>query len=255
MGDQHNSDYPKYTEMKVVKTVLVEDEGAALRRLEKLASNISSLNIVGTAKSGRDAIQIINNTKPELILLDIELKDMTAFSVLASLKNSFKGQIVFTTAYNQYAIKAFEVAATDYLLKPYDEKRFTQAITRVIDRHDHLNIQKLTETLKHSFLQARTSKFEIIEGAQIHYFYSEDIIWIEAQGYYCLIHKLDTTRVLLRKTLKEMELSLPSESFVRVNRSSIINKNYVEKESRNLMHQFFFLKGGFKVKKSSKYLE
>lgn len=241
--------------ISTVKTVLVEDEGAALRRLEKFVRDTTSLTIVGRAKSGQEAIQVINRTKPDLILLDIELKDMTAFSVLSKLNESFNGQIIFITAFNQYAVRAFEVAATDYLLKPYDEFRFHEAINRALNRNEHLNIQTLKEVLRISLSNTPTLKLEINEGTQIHYFEPKDIIWIEAQGYYSSIHRLDTTSTLLRKTLKEMEFLLPSEIFVRVNRSSIINKNYIERESRNLMQQFYFLKGGFKIKKSNKYQE
>ncbi|WP_298760483.1 LytTR family DNA-binding domain-containing protein [uncultured Psychroserpens sp.] len=239
--------------MERIKTILVEDEGAALRRLQKFAVKHPLLEVVGTADSGKKALKIINDCSSDLILLDIELKDMTAFEVLTQLKNKLEAQIIFITAYNQYAVEAFDIAATDYLLKPYDENRFNKAIERAYHNKEKTNIQSLLNVLVNQNYTHNTFKFEIIEGSSVHYFLPENIIWIEADGYYSLIHKVDETSVLVRKTLKEIEQIVSSKEFVRINRSSIINTSYIVKETINIAQQFVYLKGNIKLKKSNKY--
>ena len=236
---------------KVFRTILVEDEGAALRRLEKMAIQNAHLSVIEMAKSGKQAIEVINTHRPDLVLLDIELKDMTAFQVLSSLENDYRGQIIFITAFNKYAVEAFEIAATDYLLKPYDEDRFNKAIERVKEKQQYADVNRLLEIVKQT--QSEPLKIRITEGIHTHYFLADQIIWVEADGYYSNIHRSDGTTILVRKTLKEMEEVLMSDQFSRVNRSAIINRNYIEKESRNIAQQYFYLKGNIKIKKSSKY--
>lgn len=236
--------------MTKLKTVLVEDEGAALRRLEKIAAQNPFLEVIGTAKSGQEAIQKIKQLLPDLILLDIELKDLTAFDVLQQIQTVFSGQIVFLTAFQKYAVAAFNIAATDYLLKPYDQERFDKAILRVIQLQPQTNIHQL---LAHwEKITVPSQKINIQEGNKTWYFDPDTIVWIEAKGYYSTIHKIDNRQLLLRKTLKELAGSLPAP-FIRVNRSAIINQTYIEMESIHKAQRFYTLKGGIQVKQSLSY--
>ncbi|RKE90798.1 LytR/AlgR family response regulator transcription factor [Ichthyenterobacterium magnum] len=239
--------------MNKISTLLIEDEGAALRRLNKFATNNPFLEVINTVKTGKKAVESINNLNPELILLDIELKDMTAFDVLSNLKAPFKGQIIFTTAYNKYAVKAFNISATDYLLKPYDENRFNEAIEKAKQQQYKTDINTLLKLLHKTQTKSNEEKLILVEGTKTHYLLPNTIILIKADGYYCKIFKIEKTTMLIRKTLKEIHHILPKETFSRVNRSTIINKNYIEKEVRNITQHFFYLKGGFKIKKSTKY--
>lgn len=238
--------------MKKLKTILVEDEGAALRRMKKMADENIYLDIVSTATSGQEAILKIKEFMPNLLLLDIQLKDMTAFEMLNSLKNSFDGQIIFSTAYHKYAIEAFNIAAVDYLLKPFNQKRFDLAISKAYDRSERTNMGKLIEL----FQLEKNEKFnriQINEGNNIHYFNHNHIIWIEAEGYYCKIHLDNNKSTLIRKTMKEMESLIPEKTFKRVNRSSIININQILKETKYIAQHHIFMKGGIKIKVSEKF--
>ncbi len=237
--------------MNRMRTILVEDEGAALRRLEKMASRNPFIKVIASAKSGKEAVSLINKTRPDFILLDIELKDLTAFEVLDQIQNTFNGQIVFVTAFDQYAIEAFNIAATDYLLKPFDEARFSKAVERVWDKKQKTDIHQVLNVLNTTYKQSE--KIEMKEGTKTYFFQPNEILWIEAKGYYSNIHKVDASNILIRITLKELEKILPDQ-FARVNRSSIINKHFIEKVTNNIAQQYYFLKGGVKIKKSTGYV-
>ncbi|MEP5610995.1 MAG: LytTR family DNA-binding domain-containing protein [Cyclobacteriaceae bacterium] len=236
--------------MKRLRTILVEDEGAALRRLEKMADENEKIDIICSVKSGERAVQSINKNAPDLVLLDIELKDMNAFEVIRKLNSNFGGQFIFITAYSQYAVDAFEIMATDYLMKPYDLGRFNLAVERAFDNDSKTNIEGLITTLDK--LQTAAPRFEIVEGTKVHYFSKQDVLWIEADGYYSKIHLVDGSNTILRKTLKELQDTLPS-SFLRVNRSTIINVEFVEKKTVNISQRYYYLRGGLKVKHSGNY--
>ena len=238
--------------MNKMRTILVEDEGAALRRLKKMADNLPLIEVIGAAKSGMEAVKLINATNPDFILLDIELKDLTAFEILEKIKNNFNGQIVFVTAYDQYAVEAFNIAATDYLLKPFDEVRFAKAIERVWEKRQKTDIHQVLELLNKNY--SEPNKIELQEGAKTYFFRSDEILWIEAKGYYSNIHKVNNSSHLIRITLKDLDKLLPAQ-FLRVNRSSIVNKYYIEKETKNISKHFYFLKGGVKIKISSGYVQ
>lgn len=235
-----------------LKTVLVEDEGAALRRLKKFASNSKYLEVVGMAQNGTTAIQEIQSKYPDLILLDIELKDMTAFEVLEQLSSVFKGKIIFVTAFNQYAVNAFNISAIDYLLKPYNEERFQQAIKKAVQQHIDLDTSMLLEVFKK--MQANPSeKLRIREGSNLHHIPIKEIVWVEADGYYCKLHKSNGDNILLRKLLREFEELLPTTRFKRINKSAIINMDFIEKERIHHSSHIYHLTGGFELKQSHKY--
>lgn len=236
--------------IETLQTLLVEDEGAALRRLTNMAREHPNLQVVGTADSGRKAMQKIKTLRPELILLDIELKDITAFELLQEVEPIFQGQLIFITAYNTYAVQAFELAATDYLLKPFDKKRFDQAIGRAIKNRYKSDYRYLLNLLNEQHTPPK--RIAIREGAEIHYFDPIQVVWIEADGYYCKIHRQDGQQQLLRLTLKEVNTFLP-EQFLRINRSAIINTDHIAKEVNYLSRQYYYLTSGIKLRKSPRY--
>ena len=113
-----------------IKTLIIDDEKPARLRVQNLLQQEKDIALLGMAKNGREAITLIRDLKPELLLLDIQLKDMDGFKVLESIRNHFNGYIIFITAFDEYAIQAFEAQALDYLLKPFKNQRFEEAIQR-----------------------------------------------------------------------------------------------------------------------------
>jgi len=210
--------------MKLFNTIIVEDEGPARRRLEKMVEAHSSLHLIASLKSGQEAITQIPQYQPDLLLLDIQLKDKTAFEVLSQIQTSIDSKIIFITAYDKYAIKAFEVEAIDYLLKPYDEVRFNTSISRVIKNDNPPLDVTLLNALKES-LQQDKPKIRIPEGNKNHLFLANDIIYIQSDKYYVYIHTKAEKR-LIRITLKRLEAILPKD-FIRINKSVIINSQYI----------------------------
>lgn len=236
--------------MKRLRTVLVEDEGASLRRLKKMTSENEKLVEVAAASSGFEAIEVINRELPELVLLDIELKDMTAFEVLTKLTSNLRCQFIFITAYERHALSAFEVDATDYLLKPYTKDRFNKAIDRAQKNIHSLLVSDYLASIEKK--KPEQEKIEITEGSKTYFIAQNDIIWVQADGYYSLIHKTNGSKQIIRKTLKDMLPMLPNQ-FSRVNRFSIINTDNIERKITNISSEVYFMKGNFKIKKSRNY--
>lgn len=222
-----------------MRTLIIEDEGAARRRLEGIVKNHSKLNLMGSAASGAQAIELIKTTEADLLLMDIQLKDMTAFEVLNKIDKDFSGRIIFVTAYNDFAIKAFDVYAIDYVLKPFTEERLLNALER--------SIQSATTPKKEVYAILESLHFPnkicIPEGKTSHLFENDQIEWIKADGYHCEIHTVGGKSHLIRILLKDIHQLLP-DNFIRISRSIILNKNYVILYRENSSETVFVLKNG-----------
>ncbi|MEM9549114.1 MAG: LytTR family DNA-binding domain-containing protein [Bacteroidota bacterium] len=227
--------------MQMYKTVIVEDEGPARRRLEKMVEKHPSLTLEAALESGLDAIEKIPLLDPDLLLLDIQLKDKTAFEVLEQISNQIKSKIIFITAYDKYAIKAFEVEAVDYLLKPYDDKRFDSAIQRVIKKDINTINSQLILALKES-LRKEDSKIVIPEGNKKHHFSEKEVIYIQSDKYYANLHTLNEKR-MIRVTLKKLEDILPPK-LIRINKSIIINTEFISQIDYQKSSSRIVLKNG-----------
>lgn len=205
-------------------TLAIEDEAPALKRLVKMINNHPKLVLLDVAKSTKEAAEKIIFYQPDILFLDIELKDASAFDLLANLDLQFSGKIIFVTAYDMYAVKAFEKDALDYLLKPFTEIRFAKAVDKAISRIQILDVSKILESLnisKHS-----SSNLMIIpEGNKNHYIDKNDLMYLISDSYYT--HLISTNdKKLIRISLKKLENILP-ENFVRINKSTIINKHHL----------------------------
>jgi len=222
-----------------MKTIIVEDEGAARRRLESIVNSHVNLTWEGSAPSGSRAVKLINSTQADLLLMDIQLKDMTAFEVLSQIDKDYSGNIIFTTAYNNFAVKAFEVFAIDYVLKPYSEGRLLSAIDRCLKARTppSKEIYAILESIHFP------NKICIPEGKTSHLFENDQIEWIKADGYHCEIHTVEEKMHLIRILLKDVYQLLP-DNFVRISRSIILNKNYVASYKENSSESVFKLKSG-----------
>lgn len=222
-----------------MKTLIIEDEGAARRRLEGMIKQHPKLELEGAAGSGHEAIDLINNSNAALLLMDIQLKDMTAFEVLNSIEKDYSGRVIFITAYNNFAIRAFEVYAIDYLLKPYTKERLFSAIERCI------STENKQEEEVFAILEALhfPDKLCIPEGKKSHLFEKDQIEWIEADGYHCKINTIDGDFRLIRILLKNIHKLLP-KNYIRISRSIIINKKHIKTYTKNSKDTHFQLISG-----------
>ena len=179
-----------------IRTLIVDDEPLARRRLNSLLQKAEMVEVIGECKNGREAKQAIQDKKPDLVFLDIQMPDINGFEVLKNEAITDPPFIIFVTAFDEYALKAFDVNAIDYLLKPYDEERFFQALTHAQKRIEeknqsrlHNQLQQISEKHHH---QQETGKniIEVQYRGRSFTIRSEDIYWIEADGNYLRLHIL-----------------------------------------------------------------
>lgn len=217
--------------MSGLKTLAIDDEGPALRRLIKMVESHPELSLIGSAKSAEEAKSKIIVLKPELLLLDIQLKDATAFDLLSEIENKFDGKIIFITAYDQYAVKAFEYEAIDYLIKPYTQQRFNVAINKIISKTGSSEFKDLMNILNNYVKQSRT--ITIPEGAKNHFIDKAKILYLTADGYYTTLI-LTEGKKIIRISLRKLEELLP-DNFIRINKSVIINKDFIQESTEHKM--------------------
>lgn len=221
MGYQRN-----YSKMKIYRTGLIEDEGPARRRMERLVKQHPNLDLVMSLRNGVEAVNKIPDVNPDILLMDIMLGDMTVFDVLNKIKGFVDTRIIFTTAHHDYALKAFEFGALDYLVKPFAQERFNTAIKRILIREEHKNSSIQSHAVNKEGLSTKqNSTIQIPEGNKQHIFNERDIVYIQSDRYYVYINTLEEKR-LIRITLKAIESILPGQ-FLRINKSIIINKDFI----------------------------
>ena len=214
----------------MIKTLIIDDEALARQRIRSLLAQRKEIALVGECKSGAEAIRAIREQQPDLIFLDIRMKDMDGFEVLENFPESEMPLIIFSTAYDQYAVRAFDVFAFDYLLKPFKEERFHQSLDKAVrllrERPSPTDAAQLNALL--GLLQQRNGHgtLPIRQSGKICFVEVEDIRYIEASGYYIEIHA-DGKKFLLRESLTRIEQRLPGRQFIRIHRSTIINTAYL----------------------------
>ena len=213
---------------KKYSTIIVDDEPLARKLIKEYLQDFPEIRIVGECKNGKQAVTAINAIKPDLVFLDISMPGMNGFEVLEHI--DLMPHIIFTTAFGDYAIKAFEVNAIDYLLKPYDRKRFSKAIQKVIDRSTTSSDE--IERIMHVMQQSKEPEDQrqrifVRVGSKIISIQLHDIVWIEADGDYTQLHT-NTGIHLCNVSLNGLEQRLDSDQFLRVHRSYIIASNSIE---------------------------
>src|SRR4029079_15903808 len=209
-----------------LRTVVVDDEALPRQRVADLVRADTRLVLVGEADDGRSALDVIVEQRPDLVFLDIQMPELDGFQVIAALDDDAIPAIVFVTAYDAYAIRAFEVDAIDYLLKPVNAERFDAAVTRVVARlHDAEPLpEAAVRTLASRASQARGApigRFVARRGAKHYFIRTSDIDWIEADGNYLRLWTGDRSH-LVRETMKAAEERLDAAAFVRIHRSPIL---------------------------------
>jgi len=216
---------------QILKAVIIDDEAHCIETLRfEIKRYCPEIEVIATASNGSVGIEIIQKLKPDLVFLDIEMPDMNGFNVLQSL-GDFDFHLIFVTAYDQYAIKAFKYSAIDYLLKPLDGEDLANAMKR-IDKN--VRIQNRSDQLQHllSHLKGDSSaqkKVGLPVGYTIEFVFIKDIIRVEASGNYSISYLSDGRKLTMTKTLKEIELILESDNFFRIHKSHLINKEYIKR--------------------------
>lgn len=208
----------------------MEDEGLSRKRIENMVENHARLNLIReSARNGSDALKKIQSYKPDLIFMDIDLKDSNAFEILEKL-SPLNSRVIFVTAFSDYAVRAFEIEAVDYLLKPFSSDRFNKAVNRAISRENYFNIEEIRNILNARTSQ-NSSKLIIPEGNTQHFFDGDKIEYICAQGYYVTLI-MNRQKKLLRISLKFLEEIL-SSNFFRINKSTIVNRFHIKELVRH----------------------
>lgn len=224
--------------MEHIRTVIVDDEPLACRRVQRLLREDDEIQVVAICTNGQQAVQAIQDKQPQLLFLDIQMPGMDGFQVLEAIDRTRPPQIVFITAYDRYAIQAFEVHAIDYLLKPFDRERFEKALCRakeILRQNQQKQITKELEALREEIrMKPRyLDRFVIKTGGRIYFLKSQQIDWIEAQGKYVAIHTGKESH-LLREGISAVEADLDPRKFVRIHRSTIVNIDRIKE-----MHSWF----------------
>jgi two-component system LytT family response regulator len=207
--------------------LIVDDEQLARRRIRRLLSGVSGIKIVGECKNGSEAVTCIRSERPDLVFLDVQMPGMDGFAVLKALEPEEWPSIVFVTAYDQYAVRAFEVNALDYLLKPFDKDRFDQSLARARRQFELGSSQADPEKLLALLSgikppQVYEPRILVRNGDKAVLVETDQIFWVESSGNYVVLHTASDHH-LLRRTMKAMEDDLDPRVFRRVHRHIIVN--------------------------------
>ncbi|MNK78197.1 Sensory transduction protein LytR [compost metagenome] len=216
--------------MDKIRTLIIEDEPAIRKELQWLVSQEESLKLEAMAGSVKESLQIIKSTEIDLILMDIQLTDGTAFDILNQLEEpSFK--IIFITAYNHFAIKAIKYGALDYLLKPIDNDEFIIAIQKIkkvkqTDYQNQINLLKAHNAVKTIDMNSRIciTSLDCMQIVRL-----SEIVYLSGEGSYTQIHLENKKIVTASKPLKHYEDILPEDFFIKTHQSYIINKDFIDK--------------------------
>ena len=231
------------------KVIIVDDESAGRKLIKEYLADYTDYFIVGEANNGVDAVKIINEFKPDLVFLDIQMPGLDGFEVINYLEEI--PQIIFSTAYDKYALKAFEIHAVDYLLKPYTQDRFKIAINRI-----DLNFEKLKPFAENLLINKPNFPERILvqTSKKLITIAVKDIIRIEAFGDYSKLFTKESS-YLSNFGISVLETKFDPETFVRVHRSSIININFVKEVTKNLTGFDVLMSNGDAVRISRGYLD
>jgi two-component system LytT family response regulator len=205
----------------MIKTIIVEDEKLARDLVRDYLGKHQDFEIIGEFEDGFSGLKAINELKPDLVFLDIQMPKLTGFEMLEIL--DYHPAIIFTTAYDQYALKAFEHNAVDYLLKPYPVERFDEALDKARERvRSGGDAKAISSLVRHQDEQEDTIHRVVVKSrSRIHVIPVEIITYLEAQDDYVMIYTRDSKH-LKQKTMKYFESHLPAEDFVRIHRSYIV---------------------------------
>jgi two-component system LytT family response regulator len=266
MKTDPNSASPTGLKPARIRTVIIDDEPVARRGLRLLLDRDATIEIVGEAAEAEGAFALLSREKPDLVFIDVQMPGGEGFQVIQRLGIEVAPVVVFVTAYDEHALRAFEVHAVDYLLKPYDDARFLAALERAkaevrARRSESVN-SKLTQLL--DYLQANpagaapaeavySERILLKSSGEIYFLKADEIDWIEAEGDYMKFHVTGKAH-LLRETMARLEARLDPKKFIRIHRSTIVNIDRVRKLSPSFVGEYaVVLHDGTKLKLSRGY--
>jgi two-component system LytT family response regulator len=213
--------------MKKIRTLVVDDEPLARERLMGLLAGEPDIETIGQCRDGEEAVRAIIEHSPDLVFLDVQMPAMNGFEVIDAVGSERMPLVIFVTAYDQHALKAFQVRALDYVLKPFDRERFQEALQRArahIQRDETGDLGRrllaLVKDLRRD--QPKTDRLVVKSGGRLFFLRTDEIDWIEAAGNYVRLHVGNTSH-LLRETMNAIEGRLDPEKFFRIHRSRIVN--------------------------------
>jgi two-component system LytT family response regulator len=214
----------------MILTVLADDEVLARQKLRQLLRNEPEIDVVGEGASARETIELVRATKPQLLFLDIQMPGMDGFEIATEICSSNitpKPHIIFTTAHDQYALRAFEIHAMDYLLKPFTQERLSSAVERARKEILRVDEQPAANNASSQAGNHYTTRIVFKSRGRIVFLPVSDIRWISAEENYVRICTQNETH-LLRETMSRLEEKLDPDMFLRVHRSSIVNLQHVK---------------------------
>jgi two-component system LytT family response regulator len=203
--------------MAQISAVVVDDESGARRNLTVLLRRDPDIGAIVECESGQGAIEHLKNSRCDLLFLDVQMPGCDGFDVLEMLGNDLPPVVIFVTAFDEYALRAFEAGALDYLLKPFDDARFRRALGRAKEKLVHFSRRPKT-----------AERLAVKTRGELVFLNVADVDWIESVGYYACLHVGAATHVL-RRTLLELERDLDGAKFMRIHRSIIVNLERIHK--------------------------
>ena len=218
--------------MKKIKVLVADDEPLARERLSGLLGQEPDIEVVGQARDGEEAVTAIHDDSPDLVFLDVQMPQMSGFDVIEAVGSDKMPLVIFVTAYDQHALKAFQVRALDYLLKPFDRERFQEALTRArqqLERDENGDLGRrllaLVKDLRRD--QPKSDRLVVKSGGRLFFLRTDEIDWVEAAGNYVRLH-VGPGSHLLRETMNAIEGRLDPEKFFRIHRSRIVNMERIQ---------------------------
>jgi two-component system LytT family response regulator len=210
-----------------INTLIVDDEPLARDRVKRFLRDEDDVLVIGECGNGAEAIETIMREQPDLVFLDIQMPEKDGFDVIKALSRRYLPTIIFVTAYDQYAIKAFEVHAIDYLLKPFNRERIHRAVARAREHIESKRLGNLDERLNALIADLKTEKkyidrLVVKSVGRVFFLKTDEIDWIEAAGNYVKLH-VGRESHMIRETMNGIESKLDPEQFLRIHRSTVVN--------------------------------
>lgn len=246
--------------MTKIRTLVVDDEPMARERVLTLLNQQPDIEVVGECADGAQAVSAIERLDPELVFLDVQIPVFDGFSVLRAVTPRRMPMVVFTTAYDEYALRAFEVHALDYLLKPFDGPRFQRALERARDRIERQRAGDLGKRLLAMVQDLKpeppqqNDRLVVKSGGRIYFLRVDEIDWVDAAGNYVRLHVKGESH-LFRETMATMEKRLDANRFVRIHRSHIVNTDRIKELQPGNGEHVVVLRNGVRLTLSRGYRE
>ncbi len=257
--------------MAILRTIIVDDEPLARRGLTLRLENNPSIELIRECSNGEQALQAIAEEAPDLVFLDIQMPGMDGFDVVRELQGDDMPLVVFVTAFDKYAVEAFKIHAVDYVLKPIDDERLSDAVERALEQHAQQDLADHKRNLVNACMQLTGASESVIEeiasgeastypekisirdGDEAHLVRVADIDWVDAAGDYMCVH-VDGVTHIMRITMKQLEALLNPIKFLRIHRSTIVNADRIKSAQSIANGEFVLtLNNDFRLKVSRSY--